>query len=82
MSIGFVALVAWHLVTLHAPDGNDVAVNPGEVVSLRGPRAEDTSGHFTEGAHCLINTSDGRYVTVRETCAEVMRAFVDAEKEP
>jgi hypothetical protein len=70
------------LVLLHTPDGADVVVSANEVVSMRGPRAEDPGKHFTPGVHCLINTTDGKYVAVKETCVEVMRIFVDTERAP
>lgn len=84
MSVGFVLLVAVQLVLLHAPDGTDIVVNPQEVVSMRGPRAEVKEGekHFAEGVNCMINTSDGKFLSVRETCADVMRMFVNTERQP
>jgi hypothetical protein len=52
-----------------------------EVVSMRGPKAQDAGNMFTDNARCLINTSDGKFITVRETCKEVMRIFVESEKD-
>jgi hypothetical protein len=81
MSEFFVFLIASHLIWLHAPDGGDISVNIDEVVSMRGPKEQDTTNKlFTEKAGCLINTTDGRFITVRETCKEVMRIFVDTER--
>jgi hypothetical protein len=68
------------LVELHAADGTAITINPHGVISMRGPREGDARSLFTGDAHCLINTSDGKYITTRETCAEVMRVFVDADK--
>jgi hypothetical protein len=85
MSVAAVLVVAARLVLLHAPDGADVVINPDEVVSMRSPRAEPTAEKdklFSENVRCMINTTDGKYITVRESCADVMRLFVDKEREP
>lgn len=83
MKLGLVPfmVVTSHWVVLHAPDGGDVLLNPEEVVSMRGPRTTDKM-FMVEGAHCLINTSDGKYVSVRETCAEVKRVVMHSAEEP
>lgn len=47
-----------------------IELNPKTVVSLREPRAAE---HFWKGAHCLINTTDGKIVVVQETCDEVIK---------
>lgn len=79
----FESIVVAMLIELHSADGNPVTINSHEVISMRGPRSEEShssTGLFTKGANCLINTTDGKYVTVKETCKEVMRIFVDSEK--
>lgn len=82
MSIGGVVIVAARLILLHSIDGSDIILNPDEVVSMRGPRADPKDKAFVDGVNCMINTSDGKYLSVRETCAEVMRIFVEQEKQP
>lgn len=68
MFFALVLFAAADLVELHGVDGHVVQVNPDQVTSLR-PR---TSGeHFTEKAQCLVNLTDGKYVTVTETCDKV-----------
>jgi hypothetical protein len=65
-------LLAVALLLLHDPEGADVVVNPKLITSLRAPRSSE-SKNFTSKARCMINTSDGKFVTVTETCATVRR---------
>jgi uncharacterized protein YlzI (FlbEa/FlbD family) len=62
--------VAVHLILLHGLHGQLLYVNPKEVVAIR------TSSHkelLIEGVKCAISTADGKFISVRETCDEVMR---------
>jgi hypothetical protein len=54
------------LVLLTTPDGQSVAINPDEVVSVRPP----SPGHHAH-IKCVIYTSDGKFTAVREDCATV-----------
>jgi hypothetical protein len=56
------------LVMFHGPGGQVIWVNPDAVVSTRLPRQGE---HFAPGIRCLINTSDGKFTLVMETCEEV-----------
>jgi hypothetical protein len=87
MGGAFMMLATLQMITLHQPDGNEVQLNVETVISMRGRQANykgeyDAAGHFTENAKCVINTSDGKFVAVSETCKEVMRIFVESEKAP
>jgi hypothetical protein len=31
------------------------------------------NGHFAKGINCLVNTTDGLHLSVKETCTEVMQ---------
>jgi hypothetical protein len=62
------------LIRLHGPEGQDIYVNPQAVVSVRAPRRTDTVG---PQLHCLLHTTDGKYIAVVETCAQ----FVAEAKE-
>ena len=67
-------LVASGLIVLHAPDGHEVFVNPGEVTTLH-QKLGAGKGTFTEMAACLINTTDGKFITVSENCLKVLDAM-------
>ena len=56
------------LVMFHSSGGQIVWINPEQVVSTRVPR--DTE-HFAPGIRCVINTTDGKFALVLETCEEV-----------
>jgi hypothetical protein len=59
------------LIQLHALDGSLIEVNPDAIASLRGRSLHD--GHFAKDANCLINTTDGLHLSVKETCNEVLQ---------
>lgn len=65
-------LLALTLLLLHDPEGADVVINSKLITTLRGPRGSEAK-NFTAKAQCMINTSDGKFVTVTETCATVRR---------
>ena len=68
------AVVTLRLVSFHGPDGYPVEINPEQVTSLRGARESDQEGkYFTSEAHCMIGLTDGKFVTVAETCADVRK---------
>ena len=60
------------LIALHSVDGYEVNVNVDLITIMRGKKDNAGSALFTEGVNCLIHTSDGKYVTVVETCETVM----------
>jgi len=61
-------LLAFFLIWLTGPDEQEIGVNREQVVSIRAPRKTDD---VYPGIHCLIHTTDGKVVTVTETCDEV-----------
>jgi hypothetical protein len=62
------------LVLLHSPTGSAIYVNPDTVTTMRSPPAEKNK-HFTDEAKCLLNTSDGKFISVIESCDEVRESF-------
>jgi hypothetical protein len=67
--VGLLEELVLNLVLLHGPAGQEIHVNPSEVVELRVPRTEDK--HWPKDVHCIINTSDGKFTSVVETCTKV-----------
>jgi hypothetical protein len=61
-------------VLLHGPGGTTIEINPDQVTSLRNAPPQKR-GSFTEQANCLINLTDGKFVTVTEDCATVRKLF-------
>jgi hypothetical protein len=64
------------LVELTGASGESIVLNSDAVVTIRAPRRSD---HFAPGMQCLITTSDGKYVAVRQQCHTV-RELIDADK--
>ena len=71
--------VAVVLIVLHTVSGQPIEINPALITHMRG--RDPSVQAFTKDAECMINFSDGKYVTVRETCAEVGR-LINREPRP
>lgn len=56
-------------ILLHGPGGQVIAINPGEIVTLREPRSGED--HFHKEVRCIVTTADGKYSAVVETCNRV-----------
>jgi len=59
------------MIILHVGTGVAVEVNTDAITHLRNPEANNQS--FAKGLNCMVNLSDGKFVTVVETCQEVRR---------
>jgi hypothetical protein len=61
------------LITLHAPNGDIISINPGSITSMRdrAPVNESDERLMVKGVECMINLADGKYVSVKEHCDEV-----------
>jgi hypothetical protein len=72
-------LAAVQLITLHTPDGREVAVAPEQVTSLTSSKENQENKLITGAAHCLVNLADGKFISVREDCIVVRKALEDAK---
>jgi hypothetical protein len=68
-------LIAYVLIELHGPGGQNIIVNTKEIVELRDPQTKE---HFGKGVHCIINTSDGKFSAVSEDC-DTVRRMIEGE---
>ena len=59
------------LIILHSATGVEIDLNEKLITNMRGPEVGNRL--FTDNVKCLINMSDGKFITVRETCEEVRR---------
>jgi hypothetical protein len=67
-------ILAAALIVLHTLDGREIDINPAHVNSMREAKEDSEGGKdFTPGVRCMINTTDGKFVTVIEECATVRR---------
>jgi len=65
------AAVGLLLITLHAPDGRPVYVNPKEITTVVVPRT-DSRRTITDKANCVVYLTDRHFFPVIETCAEIL----------
>lgn len=66
------------LIKLTGPDHQEILINPKQIVSLRPPRGPD---HVSPVIHCIIHTTDGKFISVVEEC-ETFIHVVPKEKWP
>ena len=72
--------LALALIVLHALDGQEITIASYQVTSLRAHRPDKPNKLLAEEANCLVGLTDGKFVTVKESCAEVRKLI--GEKPP
>jgi len=76
-------LFALALIVLHTVDGRDIVVNPRQITSMREAKPEGASDKaFTDNVHCMISLTDGKFVTVVESCEHVRDLTHNIEQPP
>ena len=73
-----VVVIAFHLIQLHGPDGQEIDINPHEVASLREPSAVSES-HFPKSTRCVVIMTNNRFNAVREDCDTVRTLVEEAQ---
>jgi hypothetical protein len=73
-----IIIVALALIIVTGPGGQVISVNPAEIISLKEPQRTGYH-HFEPDVHCVINTVDGKFIAVTETCDVVRKEIDDAE---
>ena len=68
-------LLAATLFMVHGLDGREVYVNSEQVISMAMP---GDSKLFVEGVRCVITLTDGKFITVKETCSQVQALMAGA----
>lgn len=59
------------LIEVHGPDGQVTWVNANEISSLRAPSSLDLKRYFPPGTHCVISTTNGKFVACIESCQDI-----------
>jgi hypothetical protein len=59
------------MIILHSGAGVEIDLQTDSITNLRNPEPQNKL--FTGSVQCVVNMNDGKYVTVKETCAEVRR---------
>ena len=67
------------LILLHNAAGLPILVNADLITSMQG-RSEGQRSLFVGDVKCLVNLTDGKFVTVIETCDQVRRLVDESEK--
>lgn len=65
------------LLILHGVSGKEITVNSDKIVSMRD--GEHTGQYIDDDVGCVINTNDGKFISVVETCAAV-RQLIGEQK--
>lgn len=66
-----IMLIAVEFIEVHGPDGQIAFVNTNEISTLRRPTSFDLRKHFPKETHCVIVTTNGKFLGVIETCNEL-----------
>ena len=68
------------MIILHSGAGTPIDLNADTITNMRGPEPTSTGTKlFSDSVKCQVNMTDGKYIAVRETCAEV-RKLMEATK--
>lgn len=71
-------ILAFHLIQFTGLDGQEIDINPREVVSVREVRPSE-SQHFDKKIKCIIHTTDGKFVAVVEDCVQVRKRLEESD---
>ena len=66
-----VIIAAVIFLILHTPGNHEVFVSVDDIVSMREGEGGDKNKAFTGEARCMLNTNDGKFISVMETCQTV-----------
>jgi len=66
--------IALALIVLHTVDGRGIIINPSQITSMREAHDDDDPHRaFTAKVRCMVNMTDGKFVTVIEECETVRK---------
>lgn len=63
--------LAFLLLVLHGPDGREIDVAVDEITSMHCKMPNVENRLFAPGVNSVIGLTDGKNVSVRETCSEI-----------
>lgn len=67
------------LIALHGPDGREIDVSANEITSMHCKVPNVENKLFVEGTNAVISLTDGKNISVRETCSEI-KAMLEQAK--
>ena len=59
------------IVLLHGPNGHEIMLHPRQVTSMHSAIPGKPNAQFSDDVKCVINTTDGKFISVIETCDTV-----------
>ena len=71
---------ALYFIVVHGPKGEEIDINAAEIASIHVSREDSDLLH--EHVRCVIFMSDRRFISVRETCMEVIEMIAAAVSNP
>ena len=75
----WLVLVLLRLVLIHAPNGDEIEINPNEISCIREPR-EAGDMAFHKGVRCVLVMTNGRFIGAAEDC-QTVKLMVEAAEE-
>jgi hypothetical protein len=67
----YILLAAFLL--LHTVDGREVAINSDQVTNVVNGKDGEGNKLLVDKVHCVISFNNGRFISVLEDCADVLR---------
>jgi uncharacterized protein YlzI (FlbEa/FlbD family) len=61
------------LILLHTVDGRETYVNPKQIASISSAVEGEKNKLLIETVHCVIGLTNGKIISVRENCDEVVQ---------
>lgn len=68
------------LIVLHSPDGREIDVSVDEITSLQCRLSGVKNSLMAEGVNAIINMTDGKFISVRETCEQIKHQIEEKQK--
>ena len=75
-------MIALVFVLLHGPNGHEIILNSRQVTSMHAARPDKPNELVTESVRCVVNTTDGKFVSVIETCDFVRELVRQSGRKP
>lgn len=64
------------LLLLHAPGGREITLNPATITTMQASKDGVANNIIAPDVKCVINTTDGKFISVVETC-EAVRELIE-----
>lgn len=76
----FDMMVVFSMIVLHAPDGREIDVAVDEITAIHCKVPGKQNSLFADGVNAVINTTDGKHISVAETCTIIRDLMKETDK--